>query len=378
MKSAYAGIFLALLSPALYAESFFDQFIDPEDGMLDASKFLLDYKYGVLPVPFTITEPAVGNGGGLAGVYFHDPDPAWEGQLLDEQGRQIPTSITAVAAGGTDNGSVIVGGAHMGHYKKDTIRYDGIIGAGDINLDFYGSGDDSGDKGGFEFSAEAVFINQQVTFRLGQSDWFLGGELNYNDATINFDQRNEKPELKTLSIDSTNVSLGAVLIYDSLSNPFTPRSGIESTIVYQRHDEAFGGDYDYDEISTKNQMYFTLAENWSAGVRLDGSFVDGDAPFWALPYIELRGIPALRYQGEDVITSEVQANWEFHPRWTVLGFIGAGRATNTGLSDAETQTAGGFGFRYMALRRLGMNIGMDFAKGPEDEVVYINFGTSFD
>lgn len=131
----------------------------------------------------------------------------------------------------------------------------------------------------------------------------------------------------------------------------------KDTIRYDGIDEAFGGDYDYDEISTKNQMYFTLAENWSAGVRLDGSFVDGDAPFWALPYIELRGIPALRYQGEDVITSEVQANWEFHPRWTVLGFIGAGRATNTGLSDAETQMAGGFGFRYMALRRLGMNMG---------------------
>lgn len=62
----------------------------------------------------------------------------------------------------------------------------------------------------------------------------------------------------------------------------------------------------------------------------------------------------------------------------MLGFIGAGRATNTGLSDAGTEVAGGFGFRYMALRRLGLNMGMDFAKGPEDEVVYINFGTSFD
>ena len=378
MKSTFAGLFFILLSPALTAESFFDQFIDPEDGMLDASQFLLDYEYGVLPVPFIITEPAIGNGGGLAGVFFHDPDPAWEGKSLDEKGRQNPVSITALATGGTDNGSVFVGGAHEGHYKKDSIRYDVLIGAADVNLDFYGSGDNYDDLGKNEFSAEALFISQQLAFRLGNSDWFLGGEFDYNDSTIKFDDRSQNPQLETLSVDSADVSLGAVLIYDSLSNPFTPGSGIESTTTYQRHDESFGGDYDYDEFSSKNQVYFTLVENWTAGVRLDGSFVDGDAPFWSLPYIELRGIPALRYQGEDVITSEFQANWTFHPRWTVLGFIGAGRATNNGFSDAKTQEAGGFGFRYMALRRLGLNMGLDFAKGPEDEVVYFNFGTSFD
>ena len=43
------------------------------------------------------------------------------------------------------------------------------------------------------------------------------------------------------------------------------------------------------------------------GWRLDGRFANGDTPFYALPYIDLRGIPALRYQGEDGLMTEVEA-----------------------------------------------------------------------
>jgi hypothetical protein len=377
MKRTDLLLAMLLVSPVLSADSFFEQFIDPEDGWFDGGKFLLEYEYGILPVPIVITEPAVGSGLGLAGVYFHDPDPAWEGDLRDERGRQRPSSISAAAAGATSNGSVFAGGGHFGYYNKDTIRYEGIVGGADINLDFYGSGDDSGDQGGFEFNAEALFISQRIAFRLGQSDWFLGGEFNYTDMTVSFDQRNQMPELNELSFDSTNASLGAVVVYDSLNNTFTPSSGIQSETLYSRYDESFGGDYDYDSLVTKNQVHFAPLENVTAGVRLNGSFVSGDVPFYALPYIEMRGIPAMRYQGEDVVVAELQTNWAFHPRWSAVAFFGAGRATNTGLEDAPTHPAGGFGFRYMGVRKLGLNMGLDFAKGPEDEVIYISFGTKF-
>ena len=43
------------LSPPAQAQGF----TDPEDGALDMSEFVIDYK-GFLPVPLIITEPAVG------------------------------------------------------------------------------------------------------------------------------------------------------------------------------------------------------------------------------------------------------------------------------------------------------------------------------
>ncbi len=138
-----------------------------------------------------------------------------------------------------------------------------------------------------------------------------------------------------------------------------------------------GGDFNYNQTTWLNQAHFSLGEQWHFGVRLDADMVDGDAPFYAVPYIELKGIPALRYQGKKIVTAEVRLNWEFHPRWQVGVFAGAGRAAEqTGdLSDAPSRESQGVGFRYMGVKKLGMNMGLDFAKGPEEDVVYISFGT---
>ena len=64
---------LLFVSAQSHADSFFDKFIDPTDGQFDTSGWLIDNK-GFLPVPIIITEPAVGPGLGLAGVFFHESD----------------------------------------------------------------------------------------------------------------------------------------------------------------------------------------------------------------------------------------------------------------------------------------------------------------
>lgn len=51
------------------------RFIDPEDGQFDLSYFLENPR-GFLPIPIVITEPAVGYGGGVAGMFFQCPTPS--------------------------------------------------------------------------------------------------------------------------------------------------------------------------------------------------------------------------------------------------------------------------------------------------------------
>jgi len=67
------SLLLLLCSATLQAGSLFDKFIDPTDGQFDTSGWLIDNK-GFLPVPILITEPAVGTGLGLAGVFFHESE----------------------------------------------------------------------------------------------------------------------------------------------------------------------------------------------------------------------------------------------------------------------------------------------------------------
>ena len=56
---------LSLLTGGARGGSISETFFDPDDGMLDMTTWLGE-SYGFLPVPFIITEPAVGYGGGIA------------------------------------------------------------------------------------------------------------------------------------------------------------------------------------------------------------------------------------------------------------------------------------------------------------------------
>ena len=106
-------------------------------------------------------------------------------------------------------------------------------------------------------------------------------------------------------------------------------------------------------------------------------FSDDAAPFYSLPYITLRGVPALRYQGTSAISLEAEVRWNFYGRWSVVGFGGLGQAVDSTSDfggDADTITAGGGGFRYLLARAFGLQAGIDVAQGLEDTVVYIQIG----
>ena len=65
-----AALMLLLIGNSAFADGFWSQFKDPDDGRLDASSFLADNAYGFLPMPIIITDPAVDGGLGLAGLFF--------------------------------------------------------------------------------------------------------------------------------------------------------------------------------------------------------------------------------------------------------------------------------------------------------------------
>ena len=116
-------------------------------------------------MPSIITEPASGYGAGLAAVYFH-------GKLGERKG--TPPSVSVVAGAATENGTWFAGGGHMGIWADDNIRYTGGIGTGLIKMEYYGlSGLDGREKNhGINFETEAIFLTQELQFRLWGSRVF--------------------------------------------------------------------------------------------------------------------------------------------------------------------------------------------------------------
>ena len=235
----------------------------------------------------------------------------------DGQADFVVPNISAIAAARTNNGSWLVGGGHFARWKDDTIRYDGVAGYGSINLTFYGEDGGTLFPDGLKFNGEGFLLQQPLSFRLGSSDFFLGAEYDYSKITTTFDLGiSLPPEVPALEFDAQFSSVGAFLYYDTRDTQFTPNDGVEAKLKVMRNDEGIGSDFNYTQSQAFVRYYTKVSENWYLGMRLEAETVTGDAPFYMLPFISMRGIPAMRYQGEAVGFAEVEARWAFHKRFS--------------------------------------------------------------
>jgi len=376
---AAAMLLLSTLSAAA-DPSFKELMTDPSDGAFDISRFI-QTRTGFAPILAPITEPAVGYGAAGALVFFHRrerrPTPA---EAPGEEGRMIAPSLSAVGGFATENGSHGVFGGHRGVWMEDRVRYLGGLGYASLNLEFYGTGDQTSDISR-RVEIQAVPFIQDIAVRIPDSDFFAGLRYVFVDSDISFKPGRTIPGVtdQDWSGRSKIGGLTPYLEYDSTDNFFTPNKGIHAKASLGVFDDSFGGDYDYRELNVKTIWYWPVLPNVVAGFRADGQFVTGDAPFYALPFVQLRGVPAMRYQGTDVLVLETEERWMFMPRWSLVGFAGIGKGAEglDSLDDAETVWNAGGGIRYLTAREFGLHMGIDVARGPEQWAVYVVFGNSW-
>jgi hypothetical protein len=347
---------------------------------LDASRWLLERR-GFLPVPIVITEPAIGYGGGLALAFFHRnknaPPPG--SPTPGEKPQMTPPSITAVMAAATENGTKIGGLGHLGIWRNNTLRYSGGVGAMDINLTFYGGEDYPRLSDGVGYNMKGWATFQQLVWRIGKNDLWIGPQLIYLDADTSLETDSPPPIFDNLEGSIDNLGAGVVIQYDGRDNIFTPSRGLQSEWYVREHWGSFVNDFDYTEVDGKNRWYFNPNPKWVFGWRLDTNFTSGDVPFYALPSINQRGIQKGRYQGDAVLTTEVEVRYGFDQRWFGVAFAGVGRAADSfgDLGSEDSRWAGGVGARYLIARMLGMQMGIDIAKGPEEWTFYLQVGSGW-
>ncbi len=148
---------------------------------------------------------------------------------------------------------------------------------------------------------------------------------------------------------------------------------------YKNFAETWGGDYDYDSYKGSLLHYTPFGDYSSLGLRFVAEKVSGEVPYFSYPFVMLRGIPAMRYQGESALVAEAEYLWGMTPRWSLVFFGGVGKTTTINEFRGEGQTvgAGGLGFRYRLARKLGLQAGVDVARGPEDTSIYLTVGSAW-
>ncbi|TXI90501.1 MAG: glyceraldehyde-3-phosphate dehydrogenase [Cupriavidus sp.] len=370
--SVIAALASCVMQAAIAADKQPVSFIDPEDGAFDTSDYLLHHK-GTLVVPTVITEPAVGYGGGLGLMFFSQSMAEAAASTRASSHGLTPPNITAIGGAYTENGTWGAGLAHFHTWRGDSIRYLGALAKVDANLDYFGLRNQPR-----AYALRGVALLQQVLFRLGNSPWYLGPRYMLFDSSATF-RGNGAPELGSIEKDQRIGKGGVVLDYDTRDNIFYPGRGVYAEVEMQFARGGFGSTQSFDTYDARAFTWLPVARTLILGLRADTRFSSGDIPFYAQPFVDLRGVQKGRYQDRNAVVAEVELRWDMTPRWSLLAFSGVGRAYGRwySFSDASTVASVGTGFRYLIARKLGLSMGIDVAHSRDQNAFYIQIGSAW-
>jgi hypothetical protein len=348
------------------------RFFDPEDGQLDLSYFLENPR-GFLPIPIIVTEPAVGYGGGMAGMFLRPREEA------GAEGWARP-DISAVGGLATQNGTWAGFAGDFSRWLDGRLRTLVGAGTGQANLDFYGLGPD------LSTLNQKVRYTLQFTGAVAQANWQLAPKspwaigIRYVYADVDPKLRDEPPLFPGL-LNHVRVTVSAptaIVEYDSRDNIFTPTRGIYAETSYLASREALGASDNFERFEQVLMGWHSATHDVTLGARANYAWASDNTPFFLRPYIKLRGVPAVRYQGDQAASLEVEARWQFYGRWSVVAFGGAGTTrTTNGASATQNVGSGGIGFRYELARKFGLHAGIDVARSPGTTAVYFQVGNAW-
>jgi hypothetical protein len=379
LASAVAAVAQTASDPP--AEKKRPSFHDSLDGAFDLSDMMIE-RGAFAPVPIVITEPALGGiGGGFAPVFIHKNPP------VERDGREVPVrpNITALAGAYTANGTWFAGGGRVASLPRHGIRYTVAGAYSDINLDFYATLP-SGEDRAFEINSTGAVFHARVMKEVVDPRLTVGLQYSFAQLTLAPTATDTLPPfLSARSVENLTSAAGPVVELDSRDNIFTPDRGVMLHGHFDWSDDWLGSDFRYGRIDGHVYGYLPLGRswrdgrNWVSGFRAGWQQAVGDPPFYLLPYVNMRGVPTVRYQGRTVLLVETEQRWDVTRRWSLVAFGGLAKAFDhwSEAGDAELVYGYGSGFRYLIARKFKLRVGLDVARGPEEWAYYIVFGSAW-
>jgi len=343
---------------------------DTLDNKLDCSHYLVNMN-GVIPLPIIISEPALGNFGGALALLFISPHK----NVKDSSRFRFP-DITGVAGFYTLNDSWGIAGFRQGSFPSLGLRYTAALAYPSINLNFYREIPPESEKE-FEFNLTPVFVLADVNKNVYKNKFFFGTRYLLANVKV---ERNFSTRTDTIfdkgAYDKNIGTWGLYGEFENRNSIFTPDRGFRVKSVYSLSRSWTGSDFDFEKYELFAFAFFQPTKPWVIGLRAESQSVNDGAPFYSFPYITMRGIPIMRYQGNSTLVFETENRYDITTRWSAVGFAGAGRTFSDSefLEDKSWHWSGGAGFRYLLARVFKLRIGIDIAAGPDQLAYYIVFG----
>lgn len=324
------------------------------------------------PVPFSSPTTGAGIAGGVVAFYNPNDGPhQW------------------VSGGGivwTSRGSKGIGLFHKMSSADDRFRVSATASYFDARENFYGIGEEDGDRG------DALdLVNKKLSLQVrAQMRAFRHGyvgiryRLVSNDARPEADAVSSTPPPPADQLHSTLSMAGPIVAYDTRDNHDQPRRGLNLSASWIFGLTALGDSYDHDKLQLNGSAYFPVGAETILATNAALCSANGDVPYYDLCLFGsngvLRGYPSGRYR--DGASWAVQGELRHHiaKRWGGVAFVGVGGiAPQLGdlLDDGNLLPAAGIGVRYRPFKDNDVQLRLDLAVGKDAHGVYLGIGEAF-
>ena len=333
---------------------------------------MLEDPRGFLPIPLIVTEPAVGYGGGVIGMFLR---PRKE---IGDEGWARP-DISAVGGLATQNGTWAALAGDASRWFDGRLRTLVGAGTGVVNLDFYGLGDPSCFNQGVRYSLNFSGAIAQANWQLApKSPWSIGLRYVYADVEPTL---REDPLFPNLA-DKLRVKISAPTADRRIRQP---RQRVHADARHLRGVFVHG-------LAQGARRHRRLRALRAGADRLVAAARRRDARrARQLRLVVLRhavlhaAVHSVAWRSRDALpgrpdgVGEVEARWQFYGRWSVVAFGGGGttRSERNGFSATQNVGSGGVGFRYELARKFGLHAGIDIAHSPGTTAFYIQVGNAW-
>ena len=329
-------------------------------------------KPGFLFAPIPVSEPVLGTGLAVTGLVIYKPRGA--GQFSSHAG---------LFGGGTSNGTWAVGGLNSMKLRDDSIRVETLIAFAHVNQKYFGIGGNL--NPGIDYTQDKFFLKMAPRFRLKRSNWFLGVEYRYENTDTTTDVTIPDEETGEEAPVGGNQRVGgltAIGAFDSRDNLYSATSGRLFELRLGTFQPWLGSSTNFSTGKIEYRQYVPLRDGRLvlAGRAVSEGLQGDEAPFFELPYLELRGYPRGAIRDDVTLWGEVEARHDLFWRIgaAVFGGVGWTADTYSDIFAGKTRWAGGFGLRYNLRPEDRLKIGMDVAWAAEGKAaIYLRVGEAF-
>src|SRR5271168_2589099 len=327
--------------------------------------------------PLPISSPAIGTGiVPVLGYIFP----------FSTKDKVSPPSTIGAAGLVTNNGSrgFAVGGQLF--FKENTYELTSGYVHGNVDYNFYGTGDESNLKLPLVQTGKAFFAEflRRVGWKVFVGPRFITGR---SFVTVVPNSGSMVPIPPEVGLHSNLTSIGARVTRDTRPNHFYPLSGTFFTFTSDFFSQALDSKYSFQSYKSEFDKYWSLGDKQV--LAYDGYFcgTGGAPPFYGNCIYgtsnELRGYTAGRYFTRFSLATQLEYRLVLPKRFGLVVFGGLGGVIPAGsqplqvVQSAKFLPAGGGGLRFELSKKYHVNLRADIAQGRDGHTFGMGVGEAF-